>query len=97
MSRIAVIVTSRLREPESGRDEFLALSEATQAWMQAQPGFLRYELFEGNGAWIDTMLWADATAAEAGNRAFSATEIAQRFARIVEPDFHAFMGAATPL
>ncbi|ODT85666.1 antibiotic biosynthesis monooxygenase [Phenylobacterium sp. SCN 70-31] len=86
-----VIVTSRLRAP-GHRDRFITLSRETEAWMHAQPGFLRYELFEGDGAWTDTMLWESAAAAEAGNRAFARTLLAAAFAEIVDGDYRGFQG-----
>jgi quinol monooxygenase YgiN len=86
-----VIVTSRLKSPEH-RDRFISLSRETETWMQAQPGFLRYELFEGVGAWTDTMLWDSPAAAEAGNRAFADTPLAAAFAEVVESDYRGFEG-----
>ncbi len=76
---------------------FLELSRRTKAWLEAQPGFLRYELFEGDGTWTDTMLWDSGSAALAGNRAFARTPLAAAYANIVEPDHRGFAGAAVSL
>lgn len=86
------MVTSTLKDPSS-RDRFLELSRGTKSWLEACPGFLRYELFEGvDGGWTDTMTWADADAAAAGNRAFAQTALAEQFAEIVEPTYLTFAG-----
>ena len=91
-----VAIASRLRAPEH-RARFLELSSETEAWLRDQPGFLRYELVELDDGWMDTMLWSDASAADAGNRRFGSTPIAAAFAEIVEDDPLVHAGAITPL
>jgi hypothetical protein len=94
--RFQVVVASRLRD-SIHRAEFLHLSELTAKWLARQPGFLRYELCETADGWFDTMLWQDQASADALNAAFAQTEIAQSFARIIQPDFTRHSGRLTDL
>jgi quinol monooxygenase YgiN len=91
-----MVVASRLRSEEH-RGHFLELSRRMQAWLQQQPGFLRYELFETETGWLDTMLWKDRASMDSGNAAFGATELVAAFAEIVEPVYHSHKGTVTPL
>lgn len=90
-----VIVTSKLRDGDH-RDRFLDLSAQTRDWLAARPGFLRYELFEGDGDWTDTMLWASVDDARRGNEAFAKPEISRSFAEIVG-SYRGFFGVRTAL
>ena len=96
MSETVLIVTSKLR-PGASRELFLELSAQTKMWLHRQSGFLRYELFEGEGSWTDTMVWASAEAAEASRAAFGRTDIASAFSQLVEPDYRVFSGKAVQL
>ncbi len=86
-----LIAASRLRDA-SLRARFLTMSRQFKDWLRQRDGFIRYELFESDEGWCDTMLWRDRASADDANRAFRATPIAAAFAEIVEPDFHIFYG-----
>ena len=93
---VLVAVASWLRSPQF-RARFLELSRQTERWMHEQPGFLRYELFETEAGWMDTMLWRSRLEAEAANTSFAASQIAAEFAEIVEPDHRGYLGSSIAL
>jgi antibiotic biosynthesis monooxygenase (ABM) superfamily enzyme len=91
-----VIVSSRLVSPTDGQ-RFLELSRETQAWLAKRPGFLRYELYRTRDGWMDTMLWATAEQAVAGNTDFQTTSPAREFAKIVDPTWVGHGGSRVQL
>lgn len=56
-------------------DAFLATNAATQAWLEAQPGFLGRELaVDPDGTWVDHVWWTDLASAETAANAYMATD-----------------------
>ncbi|MEX0304401.1 MAG: hypothetical protein AB3N24_18425 [Leisingera sp.] len=56
---VAEIVTFELAEGVSPA-EFVALSQASEAFVRAQPGFLHRQLSRGaDGRWTDYVIWKD--------------------------------------
>ena len=56
---VAEIVTFQLAEGVSQAD-FVALSQASEAFVRAQPGFLHRQLSRGaDGRWTDYVIWKD--------------------------------------
>lgn len=97
MSEAVLIVQSKLR-PGASRERFFELSRETKSWLETQSGFVSYVLFDGGkGRWTDAMTWSDMESMDAGNAAFSATQIAKAFQDLVEPDFKSFVGRAVDL
>jgi hypothetical protein len=91
-----VCVTSRLADSHH-LTRFLAASSSFLTWLQAQPGFLRDELFRApDGQFCDTMLWETPDHAAAANTLFEATPIRAEFAEIVS-DYNGFFGTIEPL
>ena len=93
---VQIVVSSRLKDA-AYRDDFLRLSALLKTWLQRRPGFVRYELYETEDGWFDTMLWRDQAAAEAGNAAFAQTDIAKGFYEIVAPGWRTLTGRWTRL
>ena len=93
---VQMLVASRLRSNDH-RGRFLELSQLMKQWLHLQPGFLRYELFETETGWIDTMLWKDRASMEIANALFENTHLAYGFAEIVEPSYQSYEGIVAPL
>jgi quinol monooxygenase YgiN len=95
MSEAVFIVTIKLK-PGASRDRFLELCRGTRAWLERQPGFVSYALFDGgDGRWTDVMTWASTEAMEAANQALS--EHSGGFEDLVEPEYVSFTGEAAAL
>ena len=77
------VVVSLLRSAENAA-EFLEVSRDFRQWLDAQPGFLTYELIGSGRRWTDRMEWASTQAAESGDRAFAQTALPARFGSLVE-------------
>ncbi|KIC10065.1 hypothetical protein RA19_13010 [Leisingera sp. ANG-M1] len=61
---VAEIVTFELAEGVSQAD-FVALSQASEAFVRAQPGFLHRQLSRGaDGRWTDYVVWEDMETAQ---------------------------------
>lgn len=59
----------------STEDAFLAANTATQAWLEAQPGFLGRELaVDPDGTWVDHVWWVDLASAESAAGAYMTTD-----------------------
>jgi hypothetical protein len=93
---IVQVVISRLRS-DASRDEFLRLTREMRSWLGGQPGFLPYELYEGERGWADRILWSDEESARAANFAFGTTEIGRRMGQLVDPDYRGFRGSPLEL
>jgi hypothetical protein len=97
MSEAVIIVTTKLR-PGASRERFLELARGVKAWLAGQPGFLRYELFEGDdGRWTDTMTWASEETMELGHQALGTSDITNGFDELIEPEHVSFIGKALAL
>ena len=90
------IVISRLRE-EANREEFVNLTRAMVNWLEHQPGFISYELYEGERGWADRIVWSGPEVARAANSAFGKTPIGRRMAELVDPNYRGFMGSRLQL
>ena len=97
MSEAVIIVTVRLKAAAS-RDRFLQLGREVKAWLERQPGFVRYELFEGDdGRWTDVMTWASPEAMELGHQALGSSDVTNGFDELIEPEHTSFLGQAVAL
>ncbi|MEV0299374.1 hypothetical protein [Nocardia sp. NPDC050710] len=76
--------------------EFLAASREFRDWLRDRSGFIGYEVVGAGRRWADCIEWRDFESALAGNTAFAGTEIAARFARVVQRHLAA-MGPAADL
>ncbi|MBN0043046.1 hypothetical protein JS756_02735 [Streptomyces actuosus] len=85
------IVIMRLR-PGTSREGFLDATRRMADWLQSQPGFLGYELYEAEDHWADRLEWASTTHAEKGRQAFLTTEIYTELIRYVADDHQGLIG-----
>lgn len=82
---------------KANRDEFLSLTKTMKSWLHTQPGFIRYELIELEGGWMDTLLWQSEAAAEAGNAKFAELKMAIAFTHLVDQNYRSWMGKLVAL
>jgi hypothetical protein len=90
------IVILRLR-PGVSRDGFLDVTRRMLNWLRLQPGFVGYELYEGEETWADRLEWESTGHAEQGRQAFLATDIYAEMARFVADDHRGIIGRSVPL
>lgn len=90
------IVISRLR-PGAGREEFLDVTRRMVNWLRLQPGFVGYELYEGEETWADRLEWESTVCAEQGRQAFLATDIYAEMIQFVSDDHRGIIGRSVPL
>jgi hypothetical protein len=97
MSEAVIIVTVKLKAGAS-RDRFLQLGRQVKDWLESQPDFVRYELFEGDdGRWTDIMTWASPEAMELGHQALGSSDVTNGFDELIEPEHTSFLGQAVAL
>ncbi len=86
MTQTAEIVTFSLAADIS-TEAFTTLSQATESFVRAQPGFLHRQLSLGtDGRWTDYVIWADAKAAQSASEAFMQAECAAALMAAIQPD-----------
>jgi quinol monooxygenase YgiN len=90
------IVILKLR-PEASREGFLDITRRMVDWLQLQPGFLGYELYEGDENWADRLEWESTGHAEQGRQAFLATDIHAEIIQFVADDHWGIIGRRVPL
>ncbi len=67
-------------------DAFVALSQESEAFVRAQPGFMFRRLSRGaDGRWSDHVVWRDHAAAQAAARAFPRQPFAGPLMQAIEP------------
>ena len=82
---VAEIVTFSLNAGISDA-EFVALSQSSQAFVAAAPGFLTRQLSKGeDGTWTDYVLWADADTAHAAAAQFPEQDFAPALIAAIDP------------
>jgi hypothetical protein len=97
MSEAVIIVTVKLK-PGASRERFLGLGRKVKAWLERQPDFVRYELYEGEGGrWTDVMTWASPEAMEIGHQALGASDITDGFDELIEAEHTSFLGRRVAL
>ncbi|MER5180268.1 hypothetical protein ABT009_18160 [Streptomyces sp. NPDC002896] len=90
------IVISRLR-PGASREGFLDVTRRMVNWLRLQPGFVGYELYEGEDNWADRLEWESTAYAEHGRQAFLATDIYAEMIQFVADDHRGIIGRSVPL
>jgi len=90
---IAQVVIFTLKTPEL-RKEFLELTEQMVAWLYQQPGFVSYDLIEGDNAWSDRLVWQSLEDEKRGREAFLDTATARKMLECVDVDFRSVTGEA---
>ena len=75
-------------------DAYLAANAATQAWLEARPGFLGRELaVDPDGIWVDHVWWADLEAAETSAAAYLTTDACHQLSRFLVQESVSFRHA----
>jgi antibiotic biosynthesis monooxygenase (ABM) superfamily enzyme len=78
----------------STEEAFLATNQATQAWLEAQPGFLGRELaVDPDGTWVDHVWWADLHSAETAAAAYMATDACHQLSAFLAQESVSFRHA----
>ncbi|MEX0349791.1 MAG: hypothetical protein AB3N15_10250 [Paracoccaceae bacterium] len=86
MTHVAEIVTFRLTEGVTA-DAFLTLSEPIEAFVRANPGFLRRQLSLGaDGSWTDYVVWTDMETAQAVAKTFPEQDFAPALMAAIDPE-----------
>lgn len=84
--QIAEIVTFSLAQGVSSKD-FVAISQQSEAFVRAQPGFVRRHLSQGeDGSWTDYVVWADMDTAKRVMEAFPKQDFAPALMAAISPD-----------
>ncbi|MDE4133584.1 hypothetical protein PXK00_10695 [Phaeobacter sp. QD34_3] len=82
---VAEIVTFTLAQGVTP-DAFVALSQDSEAFVRAQPGFMVRRLSCGaDGRWSDQVVWRDMTSAKAAAEAFPKQPFAAALMQAIEP------------
>ncbi len=67
--------------------DYVALSQASETFIAAQPGFVRRHLCRGeDGRWCDTAIWESMEAAKATADAFLKQDFAPALMAAIQPD-----------
>ncbi|MBE1284822.1 MAG: hypothetical protein GJ676_16040 [Rhodobacteraceae bacterium] len=83
---VAEIVTFTLADGISPED-FLRLSQASEAFCRANPGFRHRQLSQGpDGRWTDYVVWADLDTARSAAASFPQQDFAPALMQAITPD-----------
>jgi hypothetical protein len=93
---IAQVVFFRLKTA-AARERFLELTQQLVSWLQHQPGFISYDLVEGEHAWSDRLVWQTAEHAQRANDFFLRYDLGKEMLKCVNPDIQSVMGKFTNL
>lgn len=75
-------------------EAFLDANAATEAWLEAQPGFLGRELaVDQDGTWVDHVWWTDLRSAETAAGAYMATDACTQLSAYLVQDSATFRHA----
>ncbi|SLN34476.1 hypothetical protein TRL7639_01573 [Falsiruegeria litorea R37] len=85
MTQVAEIVTFTLAAGISDA-EFVALSQASEAFVRATPGFLHRQLSKGmDGRWTDYVIWQDMETAQRVAASFPSQDFAPALMAAIAP------------
>ncbi|KIC44558.1 hypothetical protein RA28_16815 [Ruegeria sp. ANG-S4] len=86
MTHVAEIVTFTLAKGTT-QDEFVKLSQASEAFVRAAPGFAHRQLSLGqDGRWTDYVVWTDMQAAQNAAAQFPQQDCAAAMMAAIDPD-----------
>lgn len=85
------IVVFRL-VPDADREAFLRVTEQLVDWLREQPGFVGYQLYEGQQDWADRLEWDTSAHAEQARRNFTATEVYADLITYLADDYRSMIG-----
>ncbi|WP_171207333.1 MULTISPECIES: hypothetical protein [unclassified Ruegeria] len=86
MTHVAEIVTFTLANGTTP-EEFVKLSQSTEAFVRAAPGFTHRQLSQGeDGRWTDYVIWADMKAAKDAAAQFPQQDFAPALMAAIDPE-----------
>ncbi|WP_170477832.1 hypothetical protein [Ruegeria arenilitoris] len=86
MTHVAEIVTFSLANGTS-QEEFVKLSQASEAFVRAAPGFVHRQLSMGSdGRWTDYVVWTDANSAKDAAEQFMHQDCAAAMMAAIDPE-----------
>ena len=86
MTYVAEIVTFTLADGTTP-EEFVKLSQASEAFVRAAPGFTHRQLSQGeDGRWTDYVVWQDKKAAQDVAAQFPQQDFAPALMAAIKPD-----------
>ncbi|GAA6158196.1 MULTISPECIES: hypothetical protein [Ruegeria] len=86
MTHVAEIVTFSLADSTTP-EAFVKLSQSTEAFVRAAPGFAHRQLSQGeDGRWTDYVVWTDMKAAQNAAAQFPQQDFAAALMTAIKPD-----------
>ncbi len=86
MTHVAEIVTFSLANGTTA-EEFVKLSQASEAFVRSAPGFAHRQLSQGeDGRWTDYVVWTDMNAAQDAAAQFMQQDCAAAMMAVINPD-----------
>ncbi|WP_171129819.1 MULTISPECIES: hypothetical protein [unclassified Ruegeria] len=86
MTHVAEIVTFTLAKGTTP-EEFVKLSQSTEAFVRAAPGFAHRRLSQGeDGRWTDYVIWTDMKAAKDAAAQFPQQDFAPALMAAIDPE-----------
>ncbi|WP_170514595.1 hypothetical protein [Ruegeria atlantica] len=86
MTHVAEIVTFTLANGTTP-EEFVKLSQASEAFVRSAPGFAHRQLSQGeDGRWTDYVIWTDMKAAKDAAAQFPQQTFASALMAAIQPD-----------
>ncbi len=86
MTHVAEIVTFTLADGTKP-EQFVSLSQASEAFVRAAPGFTHRQLSHGeDGRWTDYVVWTDMKSAKDAAAAFMQQDFAPALMAAINPD-----------
>lgn len=86
MTHVAEIVTFTLTK-DTSPEEFVKLSQASEDFVRAAPGFAHRQLSQGeDGRWTDYVVWTDMKAAQEAAAQFPQQDFASAMMGAINPD-----------
>ncbi|MDA7963872.1 hypothetical protein [Ruegeria sp.] len=86
MTHVAEIVTFTLT-PGTSADDFVKLSQTSEGFVRAAPGFAHRQLSQGDdGRWTDYVVWTDMKAAQEAAAQFPQQDFAPAMMAAINPD-----------
>ncbi|WP_171099472.1 hypothetical protein [Ruegeria sp. HKCCD7255] len=86
MTHVAEIVTFTLANGTTS-EEFVKLSQSTEAFVRAAPGFAHRQLSQGeDGRWTDYVIWTDMKATKDAAAQFPQQDFAPALMAAIDPE-----------
>ena len=90
------IVISKLKRIED-KELFMDLTEKMISWLNRQPGFISYSIYQNGRNLSDILEFESDLDAKRINEAFTETEVCLKMHDLVESDYYGFFGEKVSL